>query len=154
MRRHLTSQVTRFALLLAIALPAGCSQMQRTVREKYDDGSLKSEQEMESHWFGSTVKHGLYCCWHNNGQLMEEGLYRKGRMEGTWTTWDNQGRKRGEQRYQLGQRHGAWRSWHSNGRPARQWAYYRDMQDGLSVSWDQNGKETSRKRFRMGKVEP
>ena len=56
----------------------------KTLRTEYDDGSLKSQQEVLVKHEGATEFHGFYKLWNREGSLIANGHYRHGLPSGRW----------------------------------------------------------------------
>ena len=61
------------------------------------------------------IRHGLFTAYHENGQLLSEGLYEHGLETGTWRDFYANGQIAAEGVYVAGKEHGLWRSWATDG---------------------------------------
>ncbi len=56
---------------------------QRTVTTHHDNGQKREVYEVDS-FNGREVKHGLYKIYHDNGELWQKGIFRRGKLDSTW----------------------------------------------------------------------
>lgn len=149
----------------------------RTLREDYQDGTIRVERSVRYFSDGSTVNHGPYTAWHPNGKKHYEGRYEDGKRVGEWTYYMDDGVKtksgtykdgqldgvwtfwlpgKPEQlsrreEYRKGARHGKWTYWDAEGRKLREESYAANEPDGEWTEWHPNGKPKSQVHFKQGK---
>lgn len=63
------------------------------------------------------VRHGLFCEYHRNGQVISEGNYQDGKEEGLWRDHYSNGQLAAEGHYANGEEVGEWRYWMPDGTP-------------------------------------
>ncbi|MGA9637235.1 toxin-antitoxin system YwqK family antitoxin [Flavobacterium sp.] len=52
--------------------------------------------------------------FHENGQIMQEGFYKNGKLQGEWTSYDRNGNKTAVANYDKGQKVGKWFFWNKS----------------------------------------
>lgn len=103
---------------------------------------------------------GLWREWYENGQLMSEGTYEDGRLEGPYSEWYENGQKKFETTYRLHANflfdrepgflgvstrefedimHGMTREWYANGQLMSEGAYDKGRKDGLWKEYYSSG---------------
>lgn len=63
------------------------------------------------------IRHGLFCEYARNGQVISEGTYKDGKEDGLWRDFYDNGRVAAEGEYANGQEVGEWRYWDREGNP-------------------------------------
>jgi antitoxin component YwqK of YwqJK toxin-antitoxin module len=63
------------------------------------------------------VRHGLFCAYDEDGQLVSEGGYENGLEDGLWRDFHSNGQLAAEGLYVAGKEHGLWRHWAPDGSP-------------------------------------
>jgi len=63
------------------------------------------------------IRHGLFCAYHENGQLASEGNYVDGKEHGVWKDFHENGKPAAEGQYDMGTEIGEWRYWNVDGIP-------------------------------------
>jgi antitoxin component YwqK of YwqJK toxin-antitoxin module len=52
--------------------------------------------------------------FHENGQVMQEGFFKNGKLQGEWTSYDTNGSKMAVANYDQGKKVGKWFHWNSS----------------------------------------
>ena len=52
--------------------------------------------------------------FHDNGQIMQEGFYKNGKLQGEWTSYDTDGNKIAIATYEKGEKVGKWFLWNKS----------------------------------------
>ncbi|WPR72434.1 membrane-binding protein [Flavobacterium sp. NG2] len=52
--------------------------------------------------------------FHENGQIMQEGFFKNGKLQGEWTSYDQEGNKTAIAIYDKGQKTGKWFFWNKS----------------------------------------
>lgn len=52
--------------------------------------------------------------FHDNGQVMQEGFFKNGKLQGEWTSYDSNGVKVASATYENGKKTGKWFFWNSS----------------------------------------
>ena len=55
--------------------------------ERFDDGKVKVEREVDLDAEGNYVNHGSWRMWNRAGKLMAEGSFDQGQRTGVWSRW-------------------------------------------------------------------
>jgi antitoxin component YwqK of YwqJK toxin-antitoxin module len=63
------------------------------------------------------IRHGLFCEYHKNGQVISEGNYVHGQEHGLWRDYYENGQPAAEGEYRHGVEVGHWRYWNPDGTP-------------------------------------
>lgn len=63
------------------------------------------------------IRHGLFCEYHKNGQVISEGNYVNGKEHGLWRDYYENGQLAAEGEYRDGVEAGQWRYWNPDGTP-------------------------------------
>jgi len=141
---------TLLFVTLVLVSPLGCQQNAakpqadppgnvETIREYWPNGQLKVEKHVLRRRDGTTVEHGLYTGWYDNGQKEYGATYVDGKLDGVETAWHRNGKKRTEQYYQHGQRHGPRYTWDEQGRLRTEENYFDDRPHGTWTIWKEDG---------------
>ncbi len=64
------------------------------------------------------IRHGLFCEYDRNGQVISEGSYKDGKEEGLWRDYYPNGQLAAEGSYADGEEVGQWRYWNPDGTPS------------------------------------
>ena len=91
--------------------------------ESLEDGKLK----------------GKYTAWHENGQLLCEGVLKNGKREGVWKFYDLNGFLIERINYLNGKIKGEYLSFFINGQKREKVTYYNDFKVGLGYTYYQDG---------------
>jgi antitoxin component YwqK of YwqJK toxin-antitoxin module len=59
---------------------------------RYDNGRLKERGGIYRNQDGSSVRHGKWSFWSEDGQKIAEKYYKRGQPIGTWLYWDRNGK--------------------------------------------------------------
>ncbi len=139
----------------AVCLPTGCRQGDRTVsadqvahqpvekpevvEEFWPDGQLRLRKQILLKPDGTSVNHGTYTRWHNNGRKEYEATYDHAKLHGVEIAWHKNGQKWTEQHYDHGPRHGVRRNWDEQGRLRGEEHYVKDRPHGTWTIWKGDG---------------
>ena len=74
-----------------------------------------------------------------NGQVLERGNYRDGKLQGDWASYYSDGTPHARGHYVAGLRDGVWREWHENGKLWLEGAYRDGKRAGPWVEYDFTG---------------
>jgi hypothetical protein len=114
-----------------------------TRRTTHKNGALRREWHVKRMSDGSTVEHGRWSAWHNNGELYLDGEYVNGVRHGPWPSWHVNGQLRGSGQFEYGNKVGTWIYWDDTGRKRHEWSYLDDKKHGRATDWDEHGKVTA-----------
>ena len=82
----------------------------------YDTGEIRFRYARVMAGDGSRwIRHGLFCEYHRNGQVIAEGKYENGKETGLWREYYENGQLAAEGHYENGQEAGEWRYWNPDG---------------------------------------
>ena len=84
---------------------------------------------LEETWVKDT-RHGPVTRRTEDGQVVEEGEYQRGKRAGTWRTFHGNGSPSTEGAYAAGKRQGEWRAWRADGSLASEARYEADTLHG------------------------
>jgi antitoxin component YwqK of YwqJK toxin-antitoxin module len=100
-------------------------------REQYQAGGrIKEEWECIPDKDGKEIRHGVAKIFHQNGQLMEQGLYIYGKKCGKWTAFHNNGIKAEEGLVLDDLDEGIWQYWDETGRLVESGTWKQGKPDG------------------------
>jgi antitoxin component YwqK of YwqJK toxin-antitoxin module len=86
---------------------------------------------------------GPYLAYHPNGNVLEEGQYRKGGKSGLWKTYNREGSLRSEELWREGERHGASTVFQDDGQPLSKGDYALGLPVGAWTTYTPRGKVRS-----------
>lgn len=82
----------------------------------YDTGELKFRYARVVNEDGSRwIRNGLFCEYHQNGQVISEGIYVNGKEQGLWRDYYPDGKLATEGYYEHGVEVGEWKYWDDGG---------------------------------------
>ena len=82
----------------------------------YETGEIKFRYARVMSPDGSRwIRHGLFCEYHQNGQVISEGNYAMGKEQGLWRDFYPNGQVAAEGNYEDGVEVGHWRHWDPDG---------------------------------------
>lgn len=144
--------------LVASPLPAGepAPQPTRTadlVEEYWPNGRLRLRKHVLTLEDGTSVNHGRFERWYDNGQKEYEAVFVLGKKEGTTIRFHRNGRKASEQEYRKGLRHGRSTSWNPAGEKVKEENWAEGKPHGTWTIWE-NGKVRWRNTFNHGVPAP
>jgi antitoxin component YwqK of YwqJK toxin-antitoxin module len=149
----------------------------RDLTEKFDDGTVRVARKVKYFSDGSTVNHGAYTEWYDEGEKFMEGSYEDGKRvglwtfyredgrkakaggykdnlpDGTWTYWAADGSKQREENYRDGRKDGTWTTWYSNGQKQSELHFADGQQDGEQFFWYESGKPARQVHMSQGKLD-
>ena len=132
-----------------------CSKDQTAVVEQYwSDGTLRLRKEVVKHPDGSTVNHGTYTRWHDNGQKECQATFIDGKKDGLATLWHKNGQVWTEEQYVDGQKHGPRYVWDENGTKRKEEHFFEGKPHGTWTVWNAKGRIKSEIRFEHGFPKP
>jgi hypothetical protein len=124
------------------------------IEQRWPDGTLRLRRGVLRDPDGTTVNHGRYVRWYDNGQQEYEATFIHGKKEGTTTQWHRNGQKWTEQHYVDGKRHGAGYTWDENGVKRKEEHHVHGRPDGVWTIWGKNGRIKGQSRFDDGVPQP
>jgi len=157
-----TTLTIRLAPALLFLAASGCHSWVRppasqpvqekpAVREEYwPNGKLRLRHEVLVKDDGTTVEHGTYATWFDDGRKEYEGVYVQGRLAGVATRWHRNGVKASEQHYANGLRNGPRFMWDENGLLRKEEHFVDDKPDGVWTTWDDKGRIKARQVYDKG----
>ena len=125
----------------------------RLVEESWPDGSLRERKQVLVHDDGTTVDHGSFERWHDNGEKEYEAVFLYGKKEGTTVRYHKNGRRASQQEYKDGQRHGVSLSWDDSGEKVKEENWFEGKPHGSWTVW-QDGKIKWRHAYEHGVPAP
>jgi antitoxin component YwqK of YwqJK toxin-antitoxin module len=154
------------ALVLSVAIFSACSRKELR-EEKYPNGALKSRGYVKQDAEKNYGRHGYWVFWYENGQKMQESIFRDGELEGPSTLWYENGQKKEESTFRNGKLKGPSTFWYENGRKEAEGEYrdakqsgkrgdtgiLKDGRHGYWVFWYANGQKKQESTFKDGKSE-
>ena len=85
-----------------------------------------------------------FTSWDKNGNILDEGFYLNGKLNGKFVSWHPNGIKESEGQYENGKAVGLFTKWHDDGSLSIQ-GYYKDGNfDGEWLYWDKDGNITKK----------
>ena len=135
-----TSLTTICLLMAAFFIAGNCILAQSTpVEEHWPNGQLRLRKHVLVLEDGSSVDHGIFERWHDNGNKEYEAVFVMGKKQGTTIRYHRNGRKATQQEYLKGQRHGRSESWNETGVKVKEENWYEGKPHGTWTIW-QDGK--------------
>ena len=135
-----TSITKTFLTAAVFFLVAGPLLAQATlVEEHWPDGQLQLRKQVQVQADGTTVDHGKFERWHDNGKKEYEATFVRGKKEGTTIRYHRNGQKATQQEYLKGQRHGPSTSWNDSGVKVKAENWFEGKPHGTWTIW-KNGK--------------
>ncbi|MFH0982223.1 MAG: hypothetical protein V2A79_11870 [Planctomycetota bacterium] len=122
------------------------------VEERWPNGGLKSQQPVKRGPDGTTLPHGTYRSWYEDGQPKARGEFADGKHEGVWTYWHSNGQKKGEGAWHNDRIQGRWTYWYDNGQKKAESGWVDGAQHGDYTSWYESGKKAEEGHFVEGKA--
>jgi antitoxin component YwqK of YwqJK toxin-antitoxin module len=114
----------------------------RTTRQdKYEDGSVRLEQQVAMFSDNHLEADGFYREFHPNGKPFIEGQFRRGRQEGEWTFWHENGQLNRKMTYNSGKPHGAWEVFRADGTLSGKRSFKEGLRDGEWINFDKTGEQ-------------
>lgn len=133
---------TAIVVLLAAYCVAICpvvgqesAQDVKQIEEYWPDGQLQLRKQVLRLDDGTTVDHGSFVRWHDNGKKEYEATFVLGKKEGTTTRFHKNGQKANEQQYKDGKRHGRCLSWDASGVLVKEENWAEGKPHGVWVIW-------------------
>ncbi|HSV82080.1 MAG TPA: hypothetical protein VLK85_23045 [Ramlibacter sp.] len=84
----------------------------------YDSGEIRFRYTRVMASDGTRwIRHGLFCEYARNGQVISEGQYKDGKEEGLWRDYYPSGQLAAEGHYANGEEIGEWHYWSPDGTP-------------------------------------
>jgi antitoxin component YwqK of YwqJK toxin-antitoxin module len=135
-----TSFVTKY-LLIAALFVAGSPILAQAVlvEEHWPGGQLRLQKYVLHQEDGTTVDHGSFVRWHDNGNKEYEAVFVLGRKHGTTVRYHRNGQKATQQEYLKGERHGPSISWNDAGVKVKEENWFEGKPHGTWTIW-QDGK--------------
>ena len=143
--------LTVFCFVAVAALLPGCSQKQpqmadeaspapdaietQIVEEHWPNGQLRLRKHVLTNEDGTTVDHGLYERWHDNGQKEYEVAYDHGKKEGTETRYHKNGAKWTQREFRDGKRNGPSTTWDESGEKVKEENWADGKPHGVWTVW-------------------
>lgn len=149
----------------------------RPVKQVYPDDSTRMEFEVIQLSDDTFVNDGPYVEYYRDGQKFQEGMFKRGAMEGEWTFWypngqvckkvafhgskpDGQwevyredGTKKELQSYTDGRRDGKWMSFYPDGEsPMVEFTYQDGEVTGKRIAYFENGNKKQEVHLKKGKM--
>ncbi|HEY5723945.1 MAG TPA: hypothetical protein VIT45_16670 [Allosphingosinicella sp.] len=82
----------------------------------YEDGTLHYRYARYMSQDGTRwIRHGLFYCYHPNGELASEGTFVDGHEQGLWIDYHPNGQQAARGHYQRGKEIGHWEYWNDDG---------------------------------------
>jgi hypothetical protein len=106
-----------------------------TIEEFWSDGSIRLRREVVRGEDGSTVDHGVYARWHENGLPEYETVFDLGRKDGRAVRWHMNGEIWIEEFYVKGLKEGACRTWNETGDLVKEEQYAHGKPHGTWTVW-------------------
>ena len=128
-------------LLVAAFFLAGTPLLAQTtlVEEHWPNGQLRLRKHVQIQADGTSVDHGTFQRWHDNGKKEYEANFVLGKKEGTTIRYHRNGRKATQQEYLKGERHGPSASWNEAGVKVKEENWAEGKPHGTWTVW-QDGK--------------
>ena len=115
MKRFRRRTFPRAAAILFLAAGFAAAAQTTVIKEHWPNGRLRLSKQVLQNDDGSTMNHGKYERWYNNGNREYEAVFVLGKKEGTTVRYHRNGIKANQQEYHNGQRHGRSVSWDPSG---------------------------------------
>jgi antitoxin component YwqK of YwqJK toxin-antitoxin module len=129
--------LTTFCLLIAALYVAGSPILAQAtlVEEHWPDGQLRLRKQVLVQEDGTTVDHGSFERWHDNGNKEYEATFVLGKKEGTTIRYHRNGQKATQQEYLKGERHGPSTSWNDAGVKVKAENWFEGKPHGTWTIW-------------------
>ncbi len=126
-------------LVLGQAEPEGPTAEPELVEEHWPDGQLRLRKYVLRLEDGTSVDHGSFVRWYDNGRKEYEAVFVLGRKDGTTVRFHRNGQKATQQEYSKGRRHGRSTSWNNAGVKVKEENWAEGKPHGTWTVW-KNGK--------------
>ncbi|XZE54689.1 toxin-antitoxin system YwqK family antitoxin [Planctomycetaceae bacterium SH139] len=144
----------RGELLVPEQQPAQPLDAGELIQQRYPDGSVFIERHVVEDAMGNLVNHGEFKEYNNKGEVVREGSYELGAMQGEWTQWIgvetlrqltdtlDKGFKapfRSQAQFSDNQVSGEWMVSDSAGNPVFVWQLVNGQRENVSLWYDSQG---------------
>ncbi len=138
------------------------------IRQRYPDGKVQVEREVAQDADGNYFNHGNWRLFNQTGQVLAEGLFQKGLMEGPWQRWHNtndaaiftiapfnqyQAPFLSTATFHRGKLDGVWNIYDQNRRKIMEITYREGQRHGLAIWWFPNGVKMREVAFNQGVID-
>lgn len=138
------------------------------IRQRYPDGKVQVEREVAQDADGNYFNHGNWRLFNQTGQVLAEGLFQKGLMEGPWQRWHNandaaiftiapfnqfQSPFLSTATFHRGKLDGVWNIYDQNRRKIMEITYREGQRHGLAIWWFPNGVKMREVAFNQGVID-
>lgn len=128
----------RTLIFLLTALLIACNIGTIEVQTFYDNNHKTLKEKHFALKSDTSIKHGLYKHYFENGKLEREGKYVHGEKEGLFKLYDKYGRLRGEYYYETDRPQSIWKDYDLNGKIEKEYTY-KDGQMTFLKEYYENG---------------
>ncbi len=135
-----TSFITKCLPMVSFSIVGSLIFAQAVLVEEHWPGGQRRLQKHVLHLEdGTTVDHGSFVRWHDNGNKEYEAVFVMGKKHGTTIRYHRNGQKATQQEYLKGERHGRSTSWNEAGVKVKEENWYEGKPHGTWTIW-QDGK--------------
>jgi antitoxin component YwqK of YwqJK toxin-antitoxin module len=135
------------------------------IRQRYPDGKIQVERRVIQDEEGNYFNHGTWKLFNRRGQVLAEGNFAKGYMDGSWQRWHNkgsdgmfsgrpfsdyQGPFLSVTNFKKGKLHGAWIVFDPMRRKIFELGYRDGKRDGVALWWYPSGMKMRQMGFKQG----
>jgi antitoxin component YwqK of YwqJK toxin-antitoxin module len=113
---------------------------QGPVSEKYDDGKVRVERNVQILSDNQVVNHGKYTEYYRNGQKFAEGNFDNGVHDGPWSYWHDNGQLAKTVTFKKGAPEGTWEVFRADGTLQSKKGYKGGLRDGQWTVYFDDGK--------------
>lgn len=138
------------------------------IRQRYPDGKVQVEREVSQDAEGNYFNHGNWRLFNPTGQVLAEGLFQKGLMEGPWQRWHAandapiftiapfnqfQAPFLSTATFHRGKLDGVWNIYDASRRKIMEITYREGQRHGLAIWWFPNGVKMREVAFNQGIID-
>ncbi|MEM8947135.1 MAG: toxin-antitoxin system YwqK family antitoxin [Planctomycetota bacterium] len=121
--------------------PPARAGKRRTIKEKYDDDSVRVERQIVKLSDDRIVNDGKYIEYYPDGKKYVEGSYKMGAFDGDWQYWFPNGQLCKKVTFKLGRTDGQWEVFDQEGTRTAQQSYREGRRHGKWISYFEGGEQ-------------
>lgn len=140
-------------IILVLCILAGCASGGCATGESVSETHASDQIKAEGYLLDEGLKDGLWCIWHESGQMRAKGQFKNGKGEGPWFHWDEDGQLATTGKWTHGRRDGRWADWHENGARKSEGRLKNGKREGLWTYWHENGVQQAKGSFVLDRRE-
>ena len=148
-----------------IGPPAGGNPNGEVIRQRYPNGKVQILRHVRQDDEGNYVNHGPWKLFNQQGQVLAEGQFADGFLQGSWQRWHGQedqgllsespfksygGPFLSVAYFKSGKLHGSWVIFDASRRKIFEMGYDEGKRDGVAIWWYPNGMKMRQMAFQQG----